>query len=116
MAAELLAFSHASVSSIIFSAAIPAAAETGFALKVPGCPIFSRPWAAAISKSRSSKISLRPATAPPGSPPASIFARVVRSGLILKACCAPPGEQRKPVTTSSKIKITFCSSVNFRTD
>ncbi len=49
-------------------------------------------------------MSLRPVTAPPGNPPARIFANVVRSGRMPYSACAPPGETRKPVTTSSKIK------------
>ena len=44
-----------------------------------------------------------PATAPPGMPPAMILAIVVRSGVTPNRCWAPPGAQRKPVMTSSKM-------------
>ena len=45
--------------------------------------------------------SARPARAPPGMPPATTFASAVRSGVTPISACAPPGDQRKPVTTSS---------------
>ena len=48
-------------------------------------------------------MSARPATAPPGSPPATILASTHRSGMTPKRACAPPRDQRKPVITSSKI-------------
>ena len=54
-----------------------------------------------------------PATAPPGNPPATILAKVARSGVTPASACAPPGETRNPVTTSSKIKsvsVDFVSS------
>src|SRR4030067_833445 len=54
----------------------------------------------------SDRMPRRPATAPPGSPPASTLARQVRSGTTLYSFCAPPGETRKPVTTSSKMRKT----------
>ena len=50
-------------------------------------------------------MSRRPASAPPGKPPATIFAIVHRSAVIPKACCAPPGLKRNPLMTSSKIRI-----------
>jgi hypothetical protein len=55
-----------------------------------------------------------PATAPPGRPPARIFAIVVRSGVTPSFACTPPGDQRKPVITSSKIRTTPCCSVMAR--
>ncbi len=59
-------------------------------------------------------MSLRPVTAPPGKPPARILARVVRSGRMPYSACAPPGDTRKPVTTSSKISSTPCCRVSSR--
>ena len=94
--------------------AIPAAADTGLALNVPGWAIFSVPWALATSKSSQSRMSLRPATAPPGMPPATIFASVVISGVIPSAACTPPGDTRKPVTTSSKISTVPACLVRSR--
>ena len=82
---------------------MPAAAETGLALNVPGWPIFSRPARAAAAKSSRSRMSLRPTTQAPGRPPATILAKLDRSGVMPNATCAPPGETRNPVTTSSKI-------------
>ena len=49
-------------------------------------------------------MSSRPATAPPGSPPERILARVVTSGVTPAFSWAPPGATRKPVTTSSKMR------------
>ena len=98
----------ASVSAITVSAAVPAAADTGLALNVPGCAIFSRPARAVTLKSSRSRMSLRPATHAPGSPPATILAKLDRSGRTSNAICAPPLVARKPVTTSSKISSTPC--------
>ena len=47
-------------------------------------------------------------------PPATIFAKVERSGRTPKAPCAPPGETRKPVTTSSRISSVPARSVAAR--
>ena len=55
-----------------------------------------------------------PAPPPPGAPPARIFARVVRSGATPIAPCTPPGDTRKPVTTSSNIRMTSCLFVTSR--
>ena len=66
-------------------------------------------WRAlAAAASSWSMMSARPATAPPGSPPATILARTHMSGVTPKRCCAPPRDQRKPVITSSKISTTPC--------
>ena len=35
---------------------------------------------------------------------------VVMSGVIPNRCCAPPGDHRNPVMTSSKIKMVFVAS------
>ena len=51
-------------------------------------------------------MSFAPATAPPGSPPATIFASTHMSGVTPKRACAPPRDQRKPVITSSRISTT----------
>ena len=72
---------------------MPATALSGLALKVPG-------WAIVVA--RSSSRSDRPATAPDGSPPAITLPRTLMSGMISSTACMPPGEMRKPVTTSSK--------------
>ena len=93
---------------------MPAAAETGLALKVPGCWIFSWPAAAVRAKSSRSSTSARPATAPPGRPPARILASVVRSGVMPNCAWAPPGATRKPVITSSRISSTPCAAVSSR--
>ena len=55
----------------------PAAADSGLALKVPGCFIFGLPG----RNSRAAKMSARPVRHPPGKPPASTLASVVRSGV-----------------------------------
>ena len=65
----------------ILSIAIPAEADRGFALKVPGWCIFVPFSSASIEISFS--ISFFPTSAPPGSPPATIFASVVKSGVTL---------------------------------
>ena len=72
---------------------MPAAADSGLALNVPA-------WATRELRSQSGSprnaiidmMSRRPASAPPGRPPATILASVVRSGVTLKYCWAPPGE------------------------
>ena len=61
---------------------MPAAADSGLALNVPGWAIFSLPASLVTWKSSRSRMSLRPVTAPPGRPPARIFANVVRSGVM----------------------------------
>ena len=55
-------------------------------------------------------MSARPATAPPGRPPATILASTHMSGVMPKRACAPPRDQRKPVITSSKIRTTPCAA------
>ena len=88
------------------SVATAAAAHSGLALKVPWWPIFSRPAAFAAAGSSWSMSPALPATAPPGSPPATILASTQRSGVTPKRACAPPRDQRKPVITSSMISTT----------
>ncbi len=102
------------VSAISVSAATPAAEETGLALNVPGWPIFSLPAAFIAAKSRMSRMSLRPATHAPGIPPATIFAKLERSGRMPYSTCAPPEDTRNPVTTSSKISSVPVASVTRR--
>ena len=65
----LLARAQASVSRTMRRQAMPAAADRGLALNVPGCAIFSLPALLVAWKSSNSRMSLRPVTAPPGSPP-----------------------------------------------
>ena len=49
-------------------------------------------------------ISARPPNAASGSPPPTIFPRMVRSGVTPKSSCAPPRATRKPVMTSSNTR------------
>lgn len=64
--------------------ATPATAESGLALYVPGCGILVWRVASGVSfVDKKLMISARPATAPPGSPPANILANVERSGVTL---------------------------------
>jgi hypothetical protein len=58
-------------------------------------------------------ISFFPPTADMTNPLLNALAKVVRSGLIPKCCCAPPGDTLNPVTTSSKIKGMLFSLVIF---
>jgi len=58
--------------------------------------------------------SARPVTAPPGIPPARIFPSAVRSGVTAATACTPPGDQRKPETTSSKISTVPVAAVSAR--
>ena len=67
---------------------------------------FFPPAALAAAGSSWSMMSARPATAPPGSPPATILASTHMSGMTPKRACAPPRDQRKPVMTSSRISTT----------
>jgi hypothetical protein len=82
-----------------------AAADSGLALKVPACATRdARSQSGSPRKAIIDMMSRLPHSAPPGSPPATIFASVVISGVMPKRAWAPPGDQRNPVITSSKIR------------
>src|SRR3972149_6859735 len=93
----------------------PAAAERGLALNVPGWKTRRRLFQSGSSRnSMSEMMSARPVTPPPGRPPARILASGVRSGVTPYSACAPPGETRKPVTTSSKMRTVLWRAVAWR--
>ena len=52
--------------------------------------------------------------APQGKPPPRILPSVVRSGVMPKTRCAPPSDSRKPVITSSKIRMVPWREVTSR--
>ena len=93
----------------ILSAAIPAAAASGLALNVPRWIAPGRRPPNSLRGSSTRMTSARPTTAPPGSPPVTTLASVVRSGVTPTTFCTPPGLYRNPVMISSKISTTpYC--------
>ena len=99
---------RANASSVqILSTARTPARESGLALNVPK-------WARRPSVTASMYFFLPPKAAI-GTPPPIDLARQMRSGFTPSFCAAPCAPAVRPVLTSSKIKMTSCSSQSSRT-
>ena len=92
---------------------MPAAAESGLALKVPGWAIFSLPASLVTWKSSRSRMSLRPVDRAARQAAGEDLGQRRQVGPDAVGLPARRrGDTRKPVTTSSKISNTPCSAVS----
>ena len=90
----------------ISSAAMPAAAESGLALNVPWCGIFSRPRRGGGREVEPVEHVVAPGHRPARQAASQDLRRARQVRRDAEMAWAPPGETRKPVTTSSKIRST----------
>ena len=97
------ASSEAFVSAIIVSAAVPAAADTGLALNVPGCAIFSRPVRFGDLEVEQVENVLAAGTACARQAAGNDLREAGQVGAHAERHLRPALVARKPVTTSSKI-------------